>query len=259
MRIAAAVSLTFVLGLVVPASVDAQSPSPVATSVPRLINVTGSFRPASGQPAPPSAVVTLAIYAEPSGGAPLWQETQDVALDATGRFSVQLGASYADGLPPSLFAAGEERWLGLQFAGPGESERARTRLISVPYALRAADADTLGGRPASDYLLTPTAASSTNAAAATTGSAVGSVTPSSDGKAAPNVVQPGTTNFLAKYVSSVDVGDSAIVETGGLVGVGTSTPLDVLHVRYTNTGGNMTGFAVQNLGNTATSYSGMLF
>jgi hypothetical protein len=30
-------------------------------------------------------------------------------------------------------------------------------------------------------------------------------------------------------------------------------------VRFTNTNGGLTGFAVQNLGNTATSYSGMLF
>src|SRR4029079_12354005 len=54
-------------------------------------------------------------------------------------------------------------------------------------------------------------------------------------------------------------GPSAIYESGGLVGVGTTTPFDNLHVRFTNTNGGMTGFAVQNLGNTTTSYSGMLF
>ena len=43
------------------------------------------------------------------------------------------------------------------------------------------------------------------------------------------------------------------------VGLGTTTPFDMFHVRFTNTGGNFTGLAVQNLGNTATSYSGMLF
>ena len=36
-------------------------------------------------------------------------------------------------------------------------------------------------------------------------------------------------------------------------------PLDPLHVRFTNTNGAITGLAVQNLGNTTTSYSGMLF
>ena len=64
---------------------------------------------------------------------------------------------------------------------------------------------------------------------------------------------------MAKYVDASNVGPSAITETGGQVGIGTTTPFDFLHVRYTNTGGTATGFAVQNLGNTATSYSGMLF
>ena len=36
-------------------------------------------------------------------------------------------------------------------------------------------------------------------------------------------------------------------------------PSTSLHVRFTNTNGGDTGYAVQNLGNTATSYSGMLF
>ncbi|HEY6508357.1 MAG TPA: tail fiber domain-containing protein, partial [Vicinamibacterales bacterium] len=74
-----------------------------------------------------------------------------------------------------------------------------------------------------------------------------------------DLVLAGTTNFLAKYVNAADVGDSAVYETGGMVGIGTTTPLDWTHVRFTNTNGATTGLAVQNLGNTATSYSGMLF
>ena len=74
-----------------------------------------------------------------------------------------------------------------------------------------------------------------------------------------DLVLAGTTNFLAKYVNSADVGDSAVYEAGGAVGIGTTTPLDWMHVRFTNTNGATTGLAVQNLGNTATSYSGMLF
>ena len=45
----------------------------------------------------------------------------------------------------------------------------------------------------------------------------------------------------------------------GAVGIGTTTPLDQLHLRFNNTNGAITGLAVQNLGNTTTSYSGMLF
>jgi hypothetical protein len=44
-----------------------------------------------------------------------------------------------------------------------------------------------------------------------------------------------------------------------VMGLGTTTPLDRFHVRFTDPTGAATGLAVQNLGNTATSYSGMLF
>jgi len=174
-----------------------------------------------------------------------------VALDAGGRYVVQFGATQPEGLPVAIFAEGQEHWLGVQFAGPGEVERPRTKLTSVPYALRAADAETLGGHPASAYVLSPTGSSGD-----------GTAKPSSANASTPppaNVVNPGTTNMLAKYVNSTDVGNSAVTEVNGQVGIGTPTPLDLLHVRYTNTNGGLTGFAVQNLGNTATSYSGMLF
>jgi hypothetical protein len=72
-------------------------------------------------------------------------------------------------------------------------------------------------------------------------------------------VNPGTTGSLAKYVTANSVGSSAVYEVGGRLGVNTAMPRDILHTLFTNTGGGVTGIAVQNLGNTATSYSGMLF
>ena len=76
-----------------------------------------------------------------------------------------------------------------------------------------------------------------------------------------DLVLPGTTNVLAKYVNGAagTLGNSAVFETGGAVGLGTTTPFDRLHVRFTNTNGTFAGLAVQNLGNTTASYSGMLF
>jgi hypothetical protein len=197
--------------------------------------------------------VTLAIYAEETGGTPLWQETQDVAVDADGRYTVLLGATLTDGLPLDLFASGDARWLGRRFERPGEEEQARVRLASVPYALKASDADTLGGRPPSAYLLAEpgagagaTSAGAPDRAPASFGSVVGPLT-------------AGTAGFVGKFVTPVDLGNSAIYDAGGLVGVNTTTPFDAMHVRFTNTGGQLTGLAVQNLGSTATSYSGMLF
>ena len=210
-------------------------------SVPRLINITGVFRPADGQPPAATETITLSVYADQNGGTPLWQETQTVALDDRGRYTVVLGAAHADGIPAAVFAAGAQ-WLGTVFTRPGEVEGPRVRLTSVPYAMRAVEADTLGGRPASDYLL------------ATDDPRTATVAARSD------VANPtGTVNFVPKYVDAVNLIDSAIYENGGAIGLGTTTPFDMFHVRFSNTSGNLTGFAVQNLGNTATSYSGMLF
>src|SRR6516164_4887027 len=138
MRIVAAMGIAAALTVGAPALARAQSSASTAVSVPRLITVTGTYQPASGQPAPASVQMTFSVYSEAADGAPVWQETQDVTLDRNGRYSVQLGATRPEGLPVAVFAQNEERWLGVQVAG--EAERPRTRLTSVPYALRAADA-----------------------------------------------------------------------------------------------------------------------
>jgi hypothetical protein len=129
----------------------APAPGP-ATGVPRLVWFAGTFRAADGSPPAPSEVVTLSIYHDDAGGPALWQETQSVAVADGGRFNVLLGSSTPDGLPEDLFASGEPRWLGVSFHRVGQ-EQPRVQLVSVPYALKAIDADTLGGRPASAYAL----------------------------------------------------------------------------------------------------------
>ena len=52
-----------------------------ADSVPRVMHMTGVFVPANGQPAGAVETVTVAIYAEEKGGTPLWEETQQVAVE----------------------------------------------------------------------------------------------------------------------------------------------------------------------------------
>ena len=229
-----------------PASV----PSATVMTVPRLVLVTGTFTPATGLPAAPVETVTLAVYAEETGGPPLWQEMQNVVVDKAGRFTLLFGATQPDGIPREVFASGEAQWLGLQFAGEGE--RSRARITSVPYALRSSDAETLGGRPASAYALASAPADHESPTTSAVSGHERSPSPA-------DVVLAGTPNFLAKYVTGDEVANSAVYEAGGAVGIGTTTPFDSLHVRFLNTNGAFTGYAVQNLGATATSYSGMLF
>ncbi len=122
------------------------------SAVPRLVRFTGALRTAEGPPVRGLAArLTFSIYAEQNGGAALWSESQDVALDEHGRYSVLLGAMSDGGLPAEVFSANGARWLGIQ--EEGRDEGPRILLVAVPYALKAADAESLGGKPAAAYAL----------------------------------------------------------------------------------------------------------
>src|SRR5439155_21549345 len=139
-------------------------------------------------------------------------------------------ATQAEGIPPEVFASGEAHWMSMLVKRVGEVEQPRVRIASVPYALRASNAETLAGLPASAYVLAPTGVENNRAANAGRVKEP-SLTTAEASVRAPDLVQPGTTNFLAKYVNSEDVGNSAVYEAGGSVGIGTTAPLDTLHLR----------------------------
>ena len=52
---------------------------------PRLVQMNSSFRPPNTSALAPIETVTFSIYAEETGGAPLWQETQNVTVGRTQR------------------------------------------------------------------------------------------------------------------------------------------------------------------------------
>lgn len=104
----------------------------------------------SGKPITAPAEVTFAIYKEQQGGPQLWIEIQKVNPDARGGYSVLLGSFSPSGVPQDVFNTAEARWIGTTVNGG--IEQPRVMLLSVPYALKAADAETLGGLPASAFL-----------------------------------------------------------------------------------------------------------
>src|SRR5215831_11355213 len=142
----------------------AQLPAKTTTAgvvVPRLVTFSGILRDGKGQFLHGVVGVTFSLYKDQQGGAPLWAENQNLQLDEQGRYSALLGTTQASGLPIDLFTSGESRWLGVQPQIPGEGEQPRVLLVSVPYALHAADADTIGGRPASAFVLATELSTST--------------------------------------------------------------------------------------------------
>ncbi|HTW58877.1 MAG TPA: hypothetical protein VMD99_12175 [Terriglobales bacterium] len=125
--------------------------SEAASPVPRLVQFSGFAKDLNGAPLSGVVGITFALYAQQNGGEPLWLETQNVQADARGHYSAQLGVTNSNGLPTDLFTSGEARWLGVQISG--QDEQPRVLLLSVPYALKAGDAQTLGGLPPSAFVL----------------------------------------------------------------------------------------------------------
>src|SRR5580693_1929085 len=133
--------------------IDAASKGTIssASAVPQLVNYAGVLTNVNGKPLTGIIGVTFLLYKDEQGGSPLWLETQNVQPDKTGHYKVTLGSTTSSGLPSDLFFAGEARWLGVQ--PQGQVERPRIILLSVPYALKAGDAATLGGLPPSAFVL----------------------------------------------------------------------------------------------------------
>jgi trimeric autotransporter adhesin len=194
-----------------------------AAVVPRLVNFSGKAVD-QGKTITGIAGITFSIYGGETGGSPLWMETQNVQADSRGNYTVQLGATKTEGLPQELFTSGEARWLGVRLNG-GE-EQPRVLLLSVPYALKAADAQTLGGLPASAFALAGTVMA--------TGGTAAVATPSAD-VATAAVSGSGTTNFLPKWTNSTGaLGNSVLFQSGtgatAKVGINTSAPAATLDV-----------------------------
>jgi hypothetical protein len=191
------------------------------TVVPALVPYAASVSGSDGKPPAGETLMTFELFKDEEGGDPLWVESQTVAVDSTGHYQVQLGASSPSGLPLTTFASGEGRWLEVQIAG--QKAAPRVLMTSVPYAMKAADAATLGGLPASAYAL-----AGSTAIAPTSGSA----SPDAGGA----VTTPGgTSGYLPTFTAPLVIGNSIVFEKGSNLGIGTTTPATTLDVNGATT------------------------
>ena len=214
------------------------SSTPAMVTVPRLLRITGSVHDAEGNALSGIIGIKFALYKDANDQVPVWQETQNVQLNSAGRYSVLLGATNDEGLPLEIFSAGEARWLGTQ--PDGQAEQPRFLLLSVGYALKAADADMLGGRPASDFALavnqdsiSPQAASAVQSDPARLQIGAGTAPPLGvPGTPCSSITSDGSgaVNQVSKFTSACNIENSALFESGGNVGIGNSNPAAMLDV-----------------------------
>jgi hypothetical protein len=204
---------------------DAQQTNSV---VPTLVNFNGTLADANGKPLAGTVGVTFYLYKEEQGGSPLWMETQNIAADKSGHYTVVLGSTTGQGLPTSLFASGEARWLGVQ--AQGQAEQTRVLLLSVPYALKAGDAQTVGGLSPSAFVLA-TAPNANLSASSASGSNTNSNAPPLSGT--------GKANYLPIWTNATTLGNSVLFQSGkgsaAQLGIGTTKPAATLDVNGSGT------------------------
>lgn len=171
--------------------------------------------------------VTFLLYEDEQGGAPLWLETQNVRPDENGHYSVMLGSTMPEGLPTDLFAQGEARWLGVQ--AEGQAEHPRVLLFSVPYALKAGDAQTAGGLPASAFVLANgTKEGATSGTSSSSAPAPGIIEDGPSGESRRDGQRHGR---LSPHVDTTsDIVNSILFQKSSKIGVGTTSPAALFDV-----------------------------
>ncbi|HEY1660426.1 MAG TPA: hypothetical protein VGG14_18885 [Candidatus Sulfotelmatobacter sp.] len=205
--------------------------TPASSTVPTLVQYSGVASDINGKPLSGVRGVTFYFYKDSETSTPLWMETQNVQADSRGRYTVMLGATASQGLPKDLFATGEARWLGVQTED--QAEQPRVLLLSVPYALKAADAETIGGLPPSAFVLATAMGAGSSAATGNSASSAGEAAPPPAGP----VTGTGTLDFIPLWTSTSAIGNSSLFQSGSgttaKIGINTTTPGATLDVRGT--------------------------
>ncbi len=228
MKLRAACAVVGFLSLVLSMAAQTAGSASASAQVPPLIQFSNVATDEGGNTLSGVVKLTFSLYAAQQGGDPLWTETQNnVQLDPTGHYSVQLGITKPGGVPTTLFTTGEARWLGVQIAQ--QPEQPRALLLSVPYALKAGDAATVGGLPPSAFVLAAPPNESAAAYIAESASVQTTPPPSSA------ITGTGKVNYLPLWDSTSDILSSVLFQSGtgktAKIGINTITPAATLDVK----------------------------
>jgi hypothetical protein len=229
-----------------------QTSTQTASALPRLIRFGGTLQDPKGNPLSGVTGITFALYSEQTGGAALWLETQNVTADSNGHYTVLLGATTSQGLPVSIFSSEQAHWVGVQVSG--QAEQPRVLLVSAPYALKAGDAETVGGLPPAAFML---------ATPGTTNSAgPGGLSPALNPGA--KVGGSGTQDYIPIWTdNSGDLGNSILYQSGtgsgGRIGVNLTQPLATLDLNGTELVRGLFEMATTGLASSTKAYNSQPF
>ena len=117
------------------ATADQIAPAKTDSDSPPVLKLRGVLRDHDGKRLGGVVGVLFAVYEQQQGGAPLWQEVQNIQVDTQGHFTALVGSTKREGISPELFGPQETLWLGNQVLLPGEVEQSRIMLVSTPHGL----------------------------------------------------------------------------------------------------------------------------
>lgn len=230
-------------------------------AIPKQINYQGVLKDASGNILTGDFAMTFKIYNDPSGGAALWMEIQPTVAVANGLFSVQLGSIN----PITTVPFNRIHFLGITVGAESELSP-RTLLSPSPYSFMSIN------------ILDSTITTSKIVDGAVTGLKIGNnqvvkslnglkdsvnlvagsnvtITPSGNnltisatgGGGDGSIDGSGTANYVPLFTGATTLGNSAIYQTDGNIGIGNITPIGKLHVEsHSNYAGYFTSDSLSN-------------
>jgi hypothetical protein len=116
--------------------------------VPSLINYQGLLTDINGNVVSGSKTVSIAIYDAATDGTQLYSENIGSVTLQNGVYSFQFGSGSTFS---TALTTGSQHWM--QVTLDGVAQTPRERLVSVPFAMRAAQADALTAAPEQDFYI----------------------------------------------------------------------------------------------------------